>query len=76
MKFTLTQEDLDKGIRMSFDSCAVALALKRHFPGSRIWVDARGLQVDGDLYPHSLSSSFVIAQFDGGGTVKPMEIQV
>lgn len=71
---TVTQEDIDQGIRNDCDKCPIARAIARELPGSEPsvgdMVDLYGKGYYGDAHLSHLATKF-INDFDNGNPVVP-----
>ena len=74
-RIVITKEDIAKGERENPYSCAVALAIKRRFPGYRVDVDGRDVEIrmgrKSRCYAASERMEVFIERFDRGQPVKP-----
>lgn len=79
-RIVITKEDIAKGERENPYSCAVALAIKRRFPGYRVDVDGRDVERwrveirmgrKSRFYAASERMEVFIERFDRGQPVKP-----
>ena len=76
MKITVTQDDIDNGIRRSCRDCPIALALRRRFPSADIHVDGYGIAIeDGRAFVPLLARRFA-DDFDNGRPVCPFELEI
>lgn len=82
---TVTQDDINKGVRNDPCKCPIALAAKREFPdcdvyvGESIEVSPRGVCRDYsniDYYELDCDGLEFIEMFDDGKTVDPIVIEV
>lgn len=85
MKLTIevTQDDIDKGNRVSPVSCPIALAVKRqyrsrwlHSPPNSVSVSQRGVTIDSQDYSIPKEARFFISDFDCDHDVKPFTFEM
>ena len=69
-KTTITQEDINYGMRMNGISCPIAISLKRK-GFKNIHVGLETTEIDGNTYRNSIRTSKFVENFDDGKDVKP-----
>jgi len=83
MKFIVTQEHINKGIRINPFRCAIALCLREVFPDASVVSDSISLHIYTQFLPANLRywippqeiTNFVMA-LDRGDKVKPFEFEI
>jgi len=71
IKVTVTQEDIDNGVRKKQSSCAIAKAIWREFTPTEVKVGLYGIAVNRTLYKTSTRARKFVKSFDKGKVVKP-----
>ena len=78
MKIQVTQNDIDNGATKDCECCAVALAIKRHYPKCEVTVSSDAVIITPpykQLYL-SLAARVFIMAFDKGYSVKPFNFEL
>ena len=76
MRITVEAEDIRAGTRQKTTSCPVALALRRRFPDSHVYVLFRLATVGGLQYRMSDEAKYSIVAFDSGLTIEPFSFEL
>lgn len=75
MKITLTQEDIDAGIKEDCRKCPLARAIEKVYPG-KVQMFEQGVYLDNRVYPLPLVAEQFVHAFDRGGPVGPIEFEI
>ena len=76
MKISVTEQDIKNGVRKSWSSCAIALAVKRQTGSECVAVRHDYIYVDGRCVDFPYSIRDFIRRFDRGEFPYPFEFEL